>query len=147
MLEKEKAHATGGAAAQAGETAVFGDTTISIANSIIAQTETQGRIAALLGHGEENAITTAELVNLAGLRSPRELRAEIEKERAAGSLILSTVRHRGGYYLPSPDPVQGRAEIEAFIRTVHTRALNSQRTLKAARRALRQCVGQTEVKA
>ena len=102
-------------------------------------------IASLLLHGEENALTTVELVKLAGLKSPRELRAQIERERTAGALILSTVRNKGGYFLPSFDPEQGRQEIGAFIKTVHARAVNSQRILRAARRALRECLGQIDV--
>ena len=44
MLEKEKACTAGGAAAQACETSVFGNTTVSIAHCIITQTEFQGQI-------------------------------------------------------------------------------------------------------
>lgn len=105
----------------------------------------QTNIASLLLHGEENALTTVELVKLAGLKGPRELRSQVERERMAGALILSTVRKKGGYYLPSPDPERGREEISAFIRTVHARAVNSLRVLHAARRALRECPGQIDV--
>lgn len=102
----------------------------------------QVKVAPLLGHGEENAVPTAELVNRLGLRDSRKLRALIEQERAEGVLILSTVRGSGGYYLPSSEPSQAREELAAFIRTVHARAVNSQRALRAARRALRVCEGQ-----
>lgn len=145
MTEKENARPAGGAAERADETAALAGASVSAENFIISPAKKQGRIESLLPCGEQNAITSAELVSLAGLNTPRELRAAIERERAAGALILSTVRGRGGYFLPSNDPTQGKSEIEAFIRTVHARAVNSQRTLKAARRALRECAGQMEV--
>ena len=145
MIEKEKTRPVAGTTERASETAAMAGASVSVSNSTIAQRKKQGKIASLLSHGEQNAITSADLMKLAGLHSPRALRAGIEKERAAGALILSTVRGHGGYYLPSTDPTQGREEIEAFIRTVHARAVNSQKTLKAARRALRECAGQMEV--
>lgn len=147
MSRKENACPAAGTTERADETAALAGASVSVYDSTIMQSKKQGKIESLLSHGEQNAITSAALANLAGLHSPRELRAEIEKERAAGALILSTVRGHGGYYLPSTDPVQGRAEIEAFVRTVHARAVNSQKTLKAARRALRECAGQMEVDA
>lgn len=102
----------------------------------------QVKVAPLLGHGEENAVSTAQLVKRLGLRDSRSLRALVEAERAEGALILSTVRGGGGYFLPSSDPFRAREEIAAFIRTVHARAVNSQRSLRAARRALKECDGQ-----
>ena len=146
MIEKN-ARPVVSATERADETAALSGATVSIANSIIEQIRNQGKIEGLLSHGEQNAIRSADLVNLAGLHSPRELRAEIEKERAGGARILSTGRGDGGYYLPATDPVQGRAESEAVVRTVHARAVNSQKALKAARRALRECAGQMEVDA
>ena len=143
MNEKENARPVAATTERAGETAALGGTSISLSNSITKQNEKQGKIEALLGRGSENRITTGELVILAGLRSARELQAEIERERAAGALILSS--SSGGYYLPSDDPAQARQEIERFVATVHARALNTQRTLRAARRALRECIGQMEV--
>lgn len=100
------------------------------------------RVASLLGRGAENALQTAELMDALGLRDRRQLRNLIEQERGEGALILSTVRGRGGYYLPSTDPFRARQEIAAFVHTVHSRAVNSQRALRAARRALRECEGQ-----
>lgn len=95
----------------------------------------QGFVESFLPHGEENAISTAELVRVTGYRSARQLQSEIESERAAGALILSVSRGKGGYFLPT-DGERGRAEIARFERTVKSRALNSLRTLKAARQAL-----------
>ena len=103
------------------------------------------KVSPLLGHGEENAMSTAQLVKRLGLRDSRKLRAMVESERAEGALILSTVRHGGGYFLPSSDPSHARGEIAGFVRTVKARALNSLRALRAARRALRECDGQSRI--
>ena len=104
------------------------------------------RVAPLLGHGVGNALQAAALVDALGLKDKRQLRLMIERERAEGALILSTVKGRGGYFLPSADPFRAREEIAAFIRTVHSRAVNSQKALRAARRALRECEGQFAIK-
>lgn len=104
-----------------------------------------GFVEALLPQGEAHAIPTQQLVTLCGYRSARELQKEIERERMAGALILSK-GGSGGYFLPD-DGEAGRREIAAFVRTVNARAVNSLRTLKAARRALgetlREAEGQT----
>ncbi len=100
----------------------------------------QGRVEAMLPRGERNAVRASQLVATLGFRSVRELQREVEFERLHGALILSTSRSPGGYFLPS-EGAAGRREIADFIRTVHARAVNSQRILKAARRALRDCAG------
>lgn len=101
-------------------------------------------VEALLPQGEANAIRTRELVALTGYRTARALQAEIEAERRRGALILSSVRNGGGYFLPA-DGEQGREEISAFVRTLDARARKTQLALRSARRALRECEGQTEV--
>lgn len=103
------------------------------------------RVAPLLGRGIESARTASELMQDLELHDRRQLRLLIERERADGVLILSTVKGRGGYFLPSTDPFRARAEIAAFVRTVHSRAVNSQKALRAARRALRECEGQLTI--
>lgn len=103
------------------------------------------KVSPLLGHGEENAVSTAQLVKRLGLRDSRSLRALIERERAEGALILSTVRGGGGYFLPSSDRFQARGEIAGFVSTVRARALNSLKALRAARRALKECDGQSRI--
>lgn len=102
----------------------------------------QVKVAPLLGHGEKNAMSTAQLVKRLGLHDSRALRTLIERERADGVLILSKVRGGGGYFLPSSDPFQARGEIAGFVSTVRARALNSLKALRAARRTLRECDGQ-----
>ena len=102
----------------------------------------QGQLVApLLKYGEENSITTEELLLLTGFHSARELRAQVRRERENGQLILSTVRGNGGYFLPAAGE-QGFREIEAFISTVRSRAVHSLAILSAARRALRNLEGQ-----
>ena len=59
----------------------------------------------------------------------------IAKERAEGKLILSTCRNGGGYFAPS-DGALGVAEIRSFIATLNNRAINTQKALTAARKAL-----------
>lgn len=103
---------------------------------------TPGYIESRLHHGEASAIPTVQLVALAGLRSQRDLRLAIERERRNGAVILSTVRGRGGYFLPSTDPDIAREEIKAFIATVLTRAYNSITVLQSARAALEVLPGQ-----
>ena len=103
-----------------------------------------GRIEALLRHGEKNAIATQDLVKLAEARTARDLQSDIEQERIAGALILSKGGHGGGYFLPAEGEA-GRQEIAAFIRTLNARAVSTQRTLKAARRALASLDGQGQI--
>lgn len=93
-------------------------------------------VAALLGKGEENAIPSRRLLAMSGLGNNRSLRIEIEKERAAGALILSTCRGRGGYFLPVNDGEEGKREIERYVATLTARASSTFRTLKTARAAL-----------
>ena len=104
-----------------------------------------GFVEAFLPQGEANAVCTAQLVALTGYRSSRELQKEIERERAAGALILSRSGDGGGYFLPDTGEA-GKREIAAFVRTVNARAVNSLRTLKAARRALAELDGQEEMR-
>lgn len=95
-------------------------------------------IESLLLHGEENAISTAELVELSGVSSARTLQQQIERERARGALILSA--SDGGYFLPDSGE-KGRRELAAFVKTLRSRAVHTLRTLKAANKALQQMDG------
>lgn len=146
MIKKKKP-APGGNRERAKAGTAAGQAAISIDDFITAAAGRQpGFVEALLPQGEAHAIPTAELVTLCGYRSARELQKEIERERMAGALILSKGGSGGGYFLPD-DGEAGRREIAAFVRTVNARAVNSLRTLKAARRALdnvlREVDGQT----
>ena len=103
-------------------------------------------VAPALLHGEENALSPKELIALCGIRSTRERRIVIAREREEGALILSTCRHRGGYFLPSEGEA-GRKEIAAFVATLDARSINTQRALKTARRALALLDGQLTLEA
>lgn len=126
------------------ETAAFGGAAISCCYDSTDYNRAQGRIEALLPHGEGNAVPARTLAELTGAGSVRLLQREIEKERAAGALILSTTRGTGGYYLPREGP-EGRQEINAFIRTLTARASNTFRTLRAAKKALSVLDGQQNI--
>lgn len=76
--------------------------------------------------GAENALSTADLVKITGLKSARELQTLIACERDAGHLILSTCRNGGGYFLPD-EGSKGRAEIAEFVTTLQHRAINTDR--------------------
>ena len=94
-----------------------------------------GMIYSLLLEGAENAVTAKELAKMAGLPNVRQLQEEIARERDAGAVILSTCRNGGGYYLPAEGDT-GRREIEEYIRTLKSRALNTLRAIRSARAAL-----------
>ena len=104
----------------------------------------QGLIESLLLQGEENAISSSDLVSMTGVKSIRELQLIIAQEREAGSLILSSCRGGGGYFLPSDGEV-GKREIAAFVATLRARALNTLRALKTAREALEGLDGQVSL--
>ena len=70
-----------------------------------------------LPFGRENAIPAKVLAEALGFPSDRELRKQIERERAAGAVILSDC-HRGRYYL-SNDP----EELRRFTRTLNARRI------------------------
>lgn len=104
--------------------------------------QSMGRIAEILGHGSENAVTSAELAVICSFKSRRELRRQVERERREGALILAD---KHGLFLPSQDPVQARQEIQQFVNMSESRSRSLLRTIKAARHALRQCDGQQEI--
>lgn len=85
--------------------------------------------------GESMAIPARELCRVAGLENTRSLRAEIDRERMDGALILASAR---GYYLPDGDPEQARSELRAFLRRQDARLASNRRSVKAVRRALRE---------
>lgn len=96
--------------------------------------------------GEEMAIPARELCRVTGFENSRSLRAEIERERMDGALILASDR---GYYLPANDPLQARSELRSFLRRQDKRLASNRRSVKAVRRALREldkaAAGQLEI--
>ena len=85
--------------------------------------------------GEEMAIPARDLCRVAGFENSRSLRAEIDRERLEGELILASDR---GYFLPATDPLQARSELWAFLRRQDARLVSNRRSVKAVRRALRE---------
>ncbi len=97
------------------------------------------KVLDILRYGRENAIPSKTLAKSMGFQSVRELQKQIERERAAGAVILSDPCG-GGYYL-SADP----AELRRFTRTLHARANNTLRAAESAQRALEAVAGQDGV--
>ena len=89
-----------------------------------------------LRYGKENAIPSKVLAQALGFQTVRELQKQIERERAAGAVILSD-SHGGGYYL-SDDP----EELRRFTRTLEARARNTLKAAESAQRALDAATGQ-----
>ncbi len=97
------------------------------------------KVLDLLHYGRENAIPSKALAKAVGFQSVRELQKQIERERAAGAVILSDPCG-GGYYL-SNDP----AELRRFTRTLHARARNTIKAAESAQRPLNAVAGQDGV--
>lgn len=146
MTAKQKTRSDAATSERARVETAAGQAAISDSDFITAAAGRQaGFVEALLPQGEAHAIPTRQLVALCGYRSARELQKQIERERMAGALILSKSGDGGGYYLPDSGEA-GRREIAAFVQTVNARAVNSLRTLKAARRALGETLREAEGK-
>lgn len=94
------------------------------------------KVLDILHYGRENAIPSKALAQAMGFQSVRELQRQIERERAAGAVILSDPCGRG-YYLSS-DP----EELRRFTRTLHARAWNTIKAAKSAQRALKAAIEQ-----
>lgn len=92
-----------------------------------------------LHYGKENAIPSKILARTLGFQSVRDLQKQIERERAAGAVILSDPCS-GGYYL-SNDP----HELLRFTRTLNARAKNTLRAAESAQRALEAATGQVRI--
>lgn len=92
-----------------------------------------------LHYGKENAIPSKTLAKALGFQSVRDLQKRIERERAAGAVILSDPCG-GGYYL-SNDP----QELRRFTRTLHARARNTVKAAQSAQRALDAATGQESI--
>ena len=98
----------------------------------------------LLPCGEINAIATKNLVKLVGCKTARDLQNRIAAEREQGYLILSTCRNGGGYFRPTDGEI-GQQEVARFVATLQSRAANTFRVLKAARRYLSCVEGQMDL--
>ena len=92
-----------------------------------------------LAYGRKNAIPSKVLAESLGFQSVRDLQKQIERERAAGAVILSDACG-GGYYL-SNDP----DELRRFTKTLHARAKNTIKAAESAQRALDAATGQERI--
>ena len=92
-----------------------------------------------LHYGKENAIRSKDLAEALGFKTVRYLQKRIDKERAAGAVILSDSAG-AGYYL-SNDPV----ELRKFTQTLNARATNTLRAAESAQRALDAATGQQRI--
>lgn len=92
-----------------------------------------------LRFGRENAISSKLLASLLGFPTVRDLQRQVERERAAGAVILCDSQG-AGYYL-SNDP----AELKRFTRTLEARAKNTIRAAQSAQRALDSATGQEAI--
>lgn len=91
----------------------------------------------ILPKGEENAIKAVDLAARLGFNSTRQLQESVARARAEGQMILSSGK---GYYLPSNDK-----EVQRFIKTMESRALNTLVAIKNARQYLKIVPGQMEL--
>lgn len=143
-MTKEKARPAVSAAEQA-EKAILAGTILSQDDFTTSTARVQGPIERLLLHGQENAQSAADLAKLAGMRSTRELRLQVARERAAGALILSSCRGKdAGYYLPA-DGTAGRLELSHFVGMMMRRGTRCMAAAQAARQALQEIEGQTKL--
>ncbi len=101
-------------------------------------------IAKFLHPGAENATPAADLCRLTGLNA-RSLRQAIADERNAGAEILYQPGGRGGYFLPSSDPIQAQHERGDYYRVMRARALSTFEGLRPVARALGIPVGQLDM--
>ena len=82
--------------------------------------------------GEQNAISTKQLVALCGYTTARDLQSAIEVLRNRGEIICSTSRPPGGYYFPADE-----MELRRYVRTNRNRAINTLRSTNGAYRKLK----------
>ena len=87
-------------------------------------------------YGRENTIPSKMLAEVLELQTVRDLQKQIERERAAGAVILSD-SYGGGYYL-SNDP----EKLLCFTRTLNARARNTIKAAQSAQRAVDAAIGQ-----
>lgn len=140
-MNKREKNSPGGAnawGATMGEAGSFAEPTVVFQSTITAR-QAQAPVSQFLPQGESNAVSKAELVRLTGCKSSRQLQKMIAEEREQGIPILSSCC--GGYFLPQPGEA-GRAEMEAYCRTLQARAINTFRALRAVRKLLAEPEGQ-----
>lgn len=101
------------------------------------------QVSKVLRHGAENALSVDTLAALLQT-TPRGLRSQIMRERDEGELILYRPGGRGGYFLPSLDPEQAKAEMLAFYNVQAARCKHGLAAIAPVRRALGIPAGQLD---
>lgn len=116
------------------ETAAFGEAAISDSDFTSGDAGRQGgKIFSLLLEGEANALSAAELTQLAGFKNERSLRQAVDRERE-NALILASDR---GYFRPQPGD-KGLSEIRAFVRRMDSRMRSNRQAVRVCKRVLKQ---------
>ena len=88
------------------------------------------KVYSALRYGRDNAIQSKVLAEVLGFKNVRDLQKQIERERAAGAVIISDHCGRGYYLSNAPH------ELRRFTQTMSTRARNTMRAAESAQRAL-----------
>lgn len=132
MDEKNESRPTAATVERAKVENSFGEANFPTSNSSTNPNKAQA-IYDLLPVGEEHAIPSRQLAELAGAASVRDLQSRIALERERGALILS--RSKGGYFRPS-NGAAGVQEIKRYIRTLRSRAVNTFRAFRGAKAAI-----------
>ena len=91
--------------------------------------------------GEVNGVKMGQLQVILGLSLPRQVHQVMAEERLSEAPILSSTK--GLYFLPSHDEATARQELEAYRRTLRSRALSTLRLITPVNRALRKMPEQT----
>ena len=92
----------------------------------------QDFLVMILPHGEENAISAANLKKQLGLSDKRVLRKMVERSRVDGAVILSS---DSGYFLPSDDPLEAEKELKHFLRMRDKCLITNRAVTRSARQA------------
>lgn len=100
-----------------------------------------GYFETILPRGAENAVTTAALLELTGIRTARRLRMAVASAREGGAVILS---NGAGYFLPDGGE-KGRKEVEAFVALIFSKGLSTLKAADSARAYLARLPGQLEI--
>lgn len=93
----------------------------------------QADIYSLLPIGKHNAISSYNLMMIAGYSSKRELLAEIRRERLEGALILASKGNKGGFYRHANEAelrewyCRAAGDAEAIFKTLQTAQSTLQR--------------------
>ena len=111
--------------------------TSSHTDYITEEVKLQG-ISSFLPYGKENAIRSADLMEILSIPSTRELRHIIANARLSGEIILSD---SNGYYLPSQGE-EGLKEIVECVRVLRSKGISTLKAAAAIKKPLKNIYGQ-----